>query len=64
MGDMTLDEVRAQLEALGFRPADGEDLEEITHRINAVNEAVLALEHADLDAQEPVTVFWLEEEGV
>lgn len=61
MGDLSMDEVRAQLEAVGLRPVDGEDLEEITHRVNAVHEAVLALEHPDLDAQEPVTVFWLGE---
>ena len=28
-----------------------------------VNEAVLALEHPDLDVQEPTSIFWLSEEG-
>ena len=63
MPDMTPDEVRAQLTAIGLSPVDDEDLDEITHRINAINEAVLALEHPDLERQEPVTVFWRNEEG-
>ena len=63
MPDLTADQVRAQLAAIGLLPVDRDDLDEITHRINAVNEAVLALEHADLDAQEPVTVFWLDREA-
>ena len=63
MPDLTPEEVRTQLGAIGLTPLDAEDLDEITHRINAVNEAVLALEHPDLDAQEPTSVFWLSEEG-
>jgi hypothetical protein len=64
MPDLTPEEVRTQLAAIGLTPQDAEDLDEITHRINAVNEAVLALEHPDLDAQEPRAVFWLSEEGL
>ena len=63
MPDLTPDEVRAQLAAIGLIPVDDEDLAEIPHRINAINEAVLGLEHPDLDAQEPVSVFWRSEEG-
>ena len=63
MADLTTGEVRVQLAAIGLHPVDEEDLEEITHRINAVHEAVLALEHPDLDAQEPMTVFWLDGEA-
>jgi hypothetical protein len=63
MPDLTPDEVRTQLVAIGLTPVDGDDLAEITHRINAIHEAVLALEHPDLDAQEPTTVFWRSEEG-
>ena len=63
MGDLSMEEIRGQLEAAGLRPVDDEDLAEITHRVNAVHEAVLALEHPDVDAVEPVTVFWLDAEG-
>ena len=62
MPDLTPDQVRAQLASLGLTPQDDEDLAEITHRINAINEAALALEHPDLEATEPATVFWLTEE--
>ncbi len=58
MPDLSPDNVRAQLAALGLTPLDDEDLAEITHRVNAINEAVLALEHPDLDSTEPETVFW------
>jgi hypothetical protein len=63
MPDLTPDEIRTQLAAIGLTPLGQDDLDEITHRINAVNEAVLALEHPDLDAQEPTSIFWLSEEG-
>ena len=63
MPDLTPEEVRTQLSAIGLTPVDQEDLDEITYRINAVNEAVLALENPDEDAQEPRMVFWLNEEG-
>lgn len=63
MPDLTPEEVRTQLSAIGLTPLDQEDLDEITHRINAVNEAVLALEHPDEDMQEPRFVFWQDAEG-
>ncbi len=62
MPDLTPDEVRTQLAAIGLTPLDQDDLDEITHRVNAVNEAVLGLEHPDLDAQEPRIIFWQNQE--
>lgn len=62
MPDLTPEQVQAQLAAIGMVPQDDEDLDEITHRINAIHEAVQALEHPDLEAQEPMTVFWRTEE--
>ena len=64
MPDMTTEEVRMLLRVQGLAPLDAMDLDEITHRINAINEAVAALESADADAIEPLPVFWLtQEEG-
>ena len=63
MSDLTPEEVHTQLSAIGLTPLDDEDLAEITHRINAVNEAVLALEHPNADTQEPLSVFWMNREG-
>jgi hypothetical protein len=57
MPDLTTAQVRAALAAIDLTPQDDEDLEEITQRINAIHEALLALDPADLDAQEPVTIF-------
>lgn len=57
MTDLTSEQVNAQLGALGLRTLDDEDLEEVTHRINALREALAALEPDGLDAQEAVTVF-------
>ena len=62
MPALSPDEVRSQLAALGLAPQDDDDLAEIANRINAINEAVLALEHPDVDSVEPVNVFWLTEE--
>jgi hypothetical protein len=50
---MTTEEVARQLQALGLAAFDGEELEEITHRINAINEAVRALDHESLDSPQP-----------
>ena len=64
MPDMTTEEVRMLLRVQGLAPLDATDLDEITHRINAINEAVAALESADADVIEPLPVFWLtQEEG-
>lgn len=57
MPDLTTEQVRAQLAASGLAPVDAEDLDEVTHRINAITEALLALELPDLDSVEPMTVF-------
>jgi hypothetical protein len=61
MPDLTPDQVRAQLAALGLAPQSEEDLAEVTHRINAVNEALTALEPPELDTAEPLTIFDSEE---
>jgi hypothetical protein len=57
MPDLTPEHVRTHLAAIGLAPVDAEDLDEITHRINAITEALLALEPEGLDAAEPMTVF-------
>jgi hypothetical protein len=57
MADLTPEQVQGQLDALGLRTVDEEDLSEVTHRINAFREALAALEPIDLDAQEPLPVF-------
>ena len=61
MPDLTFEAVRERLEARGLTVADDEELEEITHRINALNEAVSALEHASLDAAAPFAPSDLEQ---
>jgi hypothetical protein len=63
MPDLTPEQVRVQLAALGLTPVDAEDLDEVTHRINAVHEALAALEPPDLDGAEPVAVFPVEDEA-
>ena len=63
MPDMTTEEVRMLLRVQGLAPLDATDLDEITHRINAINEAVASLESADADAIEPLPVFWLTQGG-
>jgi hypothetical protein len=57
MPDLTAEQVRAQLASLGLSAVDGEDIAEITHRINALREVLSRLEPVDLDAQEPSTTF-------
>ncbi len=57
--DMTPEQVRAALAALGLAPQDDDDLAEVTHRVNAINEAALALEHPDIEAIDPLSVFFL-----
>ena len=64
MPDLMPDEVAVHLRAHGLRAQDDADLREITHRLNAINEAVAALEDPDADAIEPQTVFWLTEEAL
>lgn len=57
MPDLSPEQVHAQLASLGLSPLDDQDLEEIAHRINALREALAALELEDLDSQEPRTIF-------
>jgi hypothetical protein len=57
MPDLTPEQVHNQLVALGLRTLDEEDLNEVTHRINALRGALAALEPTDLDEQEPLSVF-------
>jgi hypothetical protein len=61
MPDLTPEHVRTHLAAIDLAPLDAEDLEEITYRINAVTEALLALEPEGLDDAEPMTVFGAED---
>ena len=42
---------------IGLVPVDGEDLEEITHRINALRVALAGLNPEGLDDQEPASIF-------
>jgi hypothetical protein len=49
---LTSDEVRAMAEALGL-PMTAEDVVEVTHRLNAVLEALAPLAELPLDAVEP-----------
>ena len=62
MPDLTPEEVGALLKSLGL-PADPVDLPEVAHRVNAVNEALSALDHPDMDTTEPAAVFWLQDEA-
>jgi hypothetical protein len=57
MPDLDARQVQAQLASLGLVPVDEEDLTEITHRLNALREALTMLELSDLDDQEPTTIF-------
>jgi hypothetical protein len=61
MPDLSPEQVRAQLASTGLVPVDAEDLDEVTHRLNAITEALLALEPAGLDDAEPMTVFETED---
>ena len=61
MTDLNPEEVRKLLASLGL-DITPDDLPEVTHRVNAQQEALGNLEHQDLDAVEPVSVFWLTED--
>lgn len=63
MPDLTADETRSLLRAIGLTPLDAVDLDEIAHRLNAINEATADLEDPEADAIEPIPVFWLAAEG-
>jgi len=57
MPDLSPEHVRALLASLDLAPQDDEDLREITHRINAIREALAAIDLPELDTLEPVTMF-------
>ncbi len=59
MRDMTPEEIFSQLDAINLRPLDAVDLDEITNRVNAINDAVQKLEDPDADLVDPVFIFWL-----
>ena len=61
MPDLTSSNVRGLLSALGLEPVDAEDLEEITHRINALHESLAVLERPELDDCEPAFTFEAED---
>ena len=52
MADLTPAEVRAHAAALGLHPSD-DDLEEVTHRLNAMHDALAPLAKLPLDTVEP-----------
>ncbi len=60
MPDLTPEQVRAVLAAQGLAPEDDADLNEVTHRINAITQTLLTLEPEGLDSAEPMTVFEVE----
>ena len=39
------------------------NLDDITNRVNAINQAISGLEDPDADLMEPAFVFWLTEEN-
>ena len=63
MRDLTHEEILSQLQALDLHPMDAIDLDEITNRVNAINQAISGLEDPDADLMEPAFVFWLTEEN-
>jgi hypothetical protein len=56
MPDLSPAEVQVFLAAHGLSPLDAEDREEIAHRINAIHEALAALEPPGLDEYEPTAI--------
>jgi hypothetical protein len=50
--DLTPTDVRALAAALGLDPSD-DDLEEVTHRLNAMRDALLPLAGLPLESVEP-----------
>ena len=61
MPDLTPEDVRALLASMELAPQDDADLQEVTHRINAIREALAAIELPELEALEPVTMFGITE---
>lgn len=56
MSDLTTDQVGALAAALGL-PVTADDLAEVTHRLNALIEALAPLADLPLEAVEPVPGF-------
>jgi hypothetical protein len=56
MADLRADEVAALASALGL-PAGAEDIAEVTHRLNALLEALAPLAELPLETVEPVPGF-------
>lgn len=56
MPELTMDQVSAMAAALGL-PATPDDLVEVTHRLNALLEALAPLATLPLDTVEPVPVL-------
>ena len=52
MADLTPSDVRALASALGLQPSD-DDLDEVTHRLNAMRDALAPLARLPLDTVEP-----------
>jgi hypothetical protein len=61
MPDETPQQVLDQLAAIGLTPQDDEDLDEITHRINAIRQALANLEPQGIDSLEPFNAPRLDE---
>ena len=52
MADLTPADVRAVASTLGLHPSD-DDLDEVTHRLNAMHDALAPLARLPLDSVEP-----------
>ena len=57
MADLKPEEVRSLGRSLGIEISSA-DLDEITYRHNALQDALGNLEHPDLDSVEPASVFF------
>jgi polyhydroxyalkanoate synthesis regulator phasin len=60
MMPLSREQVQAMLDSLGVASTK-EDVTEVTHRVNALRQALGGLEHPDLDSAEPMSVFPQEE---
>ena len=60
MPDLTPEQVRGLLRAMGVEAAE-DDVTEVTHRVNALREAIEGVEAPGLDEVEPLPIFWLRE---
>jgi hypothetical protein len=60
MMQLSREQVQGMLDSLRLTPTE-EDVIEVTHRVNALRQALGGLEHPDLDSTEPMSVFPNEE---